>query len=484
MPHLEQRFAAMRPFDEMERKLVRASLGGQRIDARDEAALRYALTLARMWVLPGDDGRDVAVGGYLAEYRASLGALLGPLLHHDGAIEVPKLWTATRRAVELAGAAREVLAERVGHRVGQDAIEREIRERQLVLVCGGGGGTAYGHLGVFALLEAASLRPALIAGSSMGSILGAFRARTVKFEVSMISDIVRELDWRKVFRVFHMESRYGLPGVLRLYLRSGIGRYFVHPDGTPLRLSDLAIPLLVTVTGIRRGGLPHGLEHYEHLAHGVETRGFHPNQVRLAMLRATQAMAEFVRDPTILYRLVLGASDGTRDFDAVDAIGFSSAVPGVIHYDVVRDDARMRALLDGLFARHDLSRLIDGGVSDNVPAASAWRAVQRGALRTRNAFLLALDGFAPRLSSGLWLPLQRYANENVKRNVPYAGLLKRFRHPLSPLDVVPSAQQVERVIERAKLEMLEDLPFVQRMMAPLPPLAHAQERLDLRAHVA
>ncbi len=468
MPLLQRRFELLHPFEEMERRLVRASVSGRhRIHARDENALRYALSLARLWCIPGDDGRDVAVAGLLGEFRAQLSTALSPVLLGAN-IDWMALPGATRRATQLAHTARERLFENVGHRLSMDALEREVRQKKLVLVCGGGGGTAYGHLGAFELLEAAGLRPSLIAGSSMGSILGLFRAKQPRFDVSMVADIVRELSFKKVFRFFHMESRYGLPGPLRLYLRSSIGRYFTHPDGTPLRLSDLEIPMLVTVTGIHKGAVPHGLEHYEHLVNGMASGGpLKPGAIRSGIGKLTQAVAEFLRDPTMLSSLVLGDSDGTRDFDAVDAVGFSGSVPGVIHYDVVRDDARMRALLDGLFARHDLFRLVDGGISDNVPIRAAWRTVQRGLLRTRNAFFFALDGFAPRLSSGLWMPLQSYANQAVLANAPYAGLLKRFRAPLSPLDVVPGAAQVERVIERAKEELLEELPFVQRMMQPI-----------------
>ena len=73
-------------------------------------------------------------------------------------------------------------------------------------------------------------------------------------------------------------------------------------------------------------------------------------------------------------------------------------LPGVIHYDVLRDDPRMRDLLESV-ANHDLLRLFDGGLVDNVPVRTAWQHVQRTGLAggSRNAFIFALDGFAPRL---------------------------------------------------------------------------------------
>jgi len=85
-----------------------------------------------------------------------------------------ELLPAAREAHRLAVAALAEVEHQLGHRLPPDRLDREVRERHLVLVCGGGGGTGYVHLAAFALLEAAGLQPALIAGSSMGAILGLF----------------------------------------------------------------------------------------------------------------------------------------------------------------------------------------------------------------------------------------------------------------------------------------------------------------------
>src|SRR5207237_5895916 len=115
--------------------------------------------------------------------------------------------------------------------------------------------------------------------------------------------------------------------------------------------------------------------------------------------RLTAAISELARIPRITTRLVFGASEETRQADAIDAAGFSASVPGVIHYDVLRDDPRMRELLDGLLERHDLLRLCDGGVVDNVPVRTAWQHVHRAGLppdAPRHAGPLALVGLPPR----------------------------------------------------------------------------------------
>src|SRR2546427_11396157 len=96
----------------------------------------------------------------------------------------------------------------------------------------------------------------------MGAILGLFRARERRFDLARIPEILQDLTYRKIFRITPQPSVYGLPGPLRLHLRAAIGHWFRHPDGSPLRISDLPIPLLVTVTGIRRGNLPRPLEGY------------------------------------------------------------------------------------------------------------------------------------------------------------------------------------------------------------------------------
>ncbi|HEY4769354.1 MAG TPA: patatin-like phospholipase family protein, partial [Myxococcales bacterium] len=364
----------------------------------------------------------------------------------------------------------------LGHRLPQERLDREVRERHLVLVCGGGGGTGYVHLAAFALLEAAGLQPALIAGSSMGAILGLFRARERRFDLARIPEILQDLTYRKIFRLVPQPSIYGLPGPLRLHLRAAIGHWFRHPDGSPLRISDLPIPLLVTVTGIRRGKLPRPLEEYESMV-GVQdpdpsrwgVRALHRSVQRL-----TAAVSELARIPRLTARLVFGASEETRQADAIDAAGFSASVPGVIHYDVLRDDPRMHELLHGLLERHDLLRLCDGGVVDNVPVRTAWQHVQRTGLPgagSRNVVIFALDGFAPRLITPLWLPLQSVAAPAVARNRPYAHVYKAFRKTLSPLALLPSQRALESIVRSAKEELLDELPTLQRLLAPIPALS-------------
>ncbi|HET9753323.1 MAG TPA: patatin-like phospholipase family protein [Myxococcales bacterium] len=478
MTLLQERFAEVGPITAMETQLARAAVAARgRLDERDETALRYALSLSRCWHVRAPDGADVAVAGALRPFRERLVQVLWPLLDPQRPmLAAPhELLPAAREAQRIANAALAAAHDQLGHRLPAARLDDEVRRRHLVLVCGGGGGTGYVHLAAFALLEAAGLQPSLLAGSSMGAILGLFRAREKRFDLARIPEILQDLTYRKIFRVLPQPSIYGLPAPLRLHLRAAIGHWFRQPDGSPARISDLPIPLLVTVTGIRRGRLPRPLEEYEAMLGVTDpdpghwgVRALHRNVQRL-----TAAIAELARIPRLTSRLVFGASEETRHADAIDVAGFSASVPGVIHYDVLREDPRMHTLLRGLMDHHGLLRLCDGGVVDNVPVRTAWQHVQRSGLPvsgSRNVVILALDAFAPRLITPLWLPLQSIAAPAVARNRPYAHLYKAFRRTLSPLALLPSQRALQSIVRSAKEELLADLPALQRLVAPIAPL--------------
>lgn len=440
------------------------------VHPRDEAALRYSLALARLAELRAADGTDIQVLDLVAPLRDRLHTLLTPAFAGER-LDTTELARAVPLVIEAARALRARLVVLLGDRMAPAAFERELTTRALVLSCGGGGGVSYTHLGAFALLESAGLRPQLIAGSSMGAILGLFRARSLRFEVWQAPRIMGELEHRRVFRPFSTENRYTLPSAIRLALRDGIGPYFEY-DGVPLRLRDLPIPLLVTVAGIKRGALPRlGLSSPRGLDASVASGHAPPDALRHVLRSVLATLGELARAPDLLRNVVLGASDETREFDVVDAVGFSSAVPGALHYDLAREAPIEVERVEALFESYGLLRMTDGGVVDNVPARTAWRAVQQGIIGTRNAFILALDAFSPRLSTPLWLPLQRIAYENVKRSLPYADHYIAFRRTLSPVDLLPRPASVMRIVESAKREMLEDLPYIQRMLEPLPGVA-------------
>lgn len=438
----------------------------------EEALIRTALSLARLYKVR-HAGKDLRVGAFLTPYREEIArrlrpSLLGPKPPTRDQL-VPVLHDLKPYVLET----RAKLIARFSNRLPPEAIDREVREKKLVLVSGGGGGTGYVYLGVMSMLEEFGLKPSLLVGTSIGSILSIFRSRMAHFDQTEMVNIVRGLSFKRMFRLISTENRYGLPAALRLFLRAGIGRYFTtDPEGggPGLRLKDLPVPTIVSVGGIRRGMLPHPVEFYEKLLSWSPRSFLDPLGVAKKLQVAMSTLAEFFIRPEIMKQVDLGADPDTAEFDAIDAAGFSSALPGVIHYDVLRDDHRMNGLLDALFEDRKIFRLIDGGLVNNMPAKTAWRAVHKGHIGTRNVFILALNGFAPKLTTPLWLPLQRLAAMNVVPNKPYAHLVKDFKRTLSPLEIVPSVELVNQALTMGRRQMEDDLPFLTRMLTPLPPL--------------
>jgi predicted acylesterase/phospholipase RssA len=470
-PDLDAVRERVRPFEEAEVALVRSVVGHPHwLAETDEHAIRYALNLARVLEVRAPDGRDVDLTDFLAPFRAEVSAVAEPLLLRRGGVDRAAVARLAPHLATHGRAWREKVAHTFGDRLPLGALDREVCEKALVLVCGGGGGVSYVFLGGFALLEQYGLVPRLLAGSSMGSILLLFRARRIHYLPAEIDDVVRGLSFRTLFRFLQTESRYGLPGAMRLYLRHGIGEFLKGPDGHPLTLGQLAIPLVVSVTGVRNGALPHDPSYYEHLLdlHGRVPR---PHVMKRMVSEILSAMVELVSQRDRFARIHLGADAETRAFDAIDAVGFSSALPGVVHYDVLREDDRMHALLGEIFRKHDLFRLMDGGIGDNVPARAAWDVVQRGELGTRNAFVLAFDAFGPKLSQPLWLGLEQLVQQNVARNRPFIHLHKSFQQVLSPLELVPSVSHLRRAVQWGKEELVPDMPLVARLCRPFPALA-------------
>ena len=469
MPQVD-RTAVLVSLEQKEVALVRALLKEPALlDGRAEVALRTALSLARLHKVRVD-GQDVDVEPVIEPLRDEVIKLLEIAgVKPGGQIALEKLRPVATILRDLALRTTEALYRHGAGKLTRERLDREVREKKLVVAAGGGGGVGYIYLGAFKLLEECGIKPALISGTSIGAVLGAMRARSLRYDTGEALHIARGLSWSKLFRLLSMESRYGLPAALRLYLRSSFGKYFEHRDGRAYTLKDLPIPLVVTVSGIRAGVLPRPLEFYEQLLDGVLTVSS-PFKVARKIPRVVAALIEFAQVGERLDAVRLGLEPGTEEFDVLDAIGFSSSIPGVIHYDVVRQDERMHALLEGLFKQRELFRLADGGFVDNVPARAAWRAVQEGRVESRNALIVAFDGFAPKLMTPVWLPIQRIAQVQVQRSCEFAHLYKPFSGTLSPLEVVPGVSSCIKMLERGKAELEPEMPFIERMLQPLPAL--------------
>lgn len=466
----EHRRPHARELADAELKLCRLLAADPHVLARsDEMDLRYALSLARVTAVPLErqpGSESVAVGHATDGFRRKLHQAMLPHMQDTGFSRMG-LGDLAVRARALARQERHTLLRLFGSRLPPEALDRAVATRPLALVLGGGGGTGYVFVGAMALLHEAGLAPDLISGSSMGAILGAFRARQADFPLARVRKIVQELTWRKVLRFFDAQSRFGVPATLKLYLRAAVAEHFME-DGKVLELGQLHIPLRIMVGGLRSLSNP---ERYAHLMDEVTGE----RDTRLKASDVAAALADILREPA--KPLTLGSDPLSAQFDVVDAMGFSAAVPAVIHYDVLRDDPRMQTLLTELLRREGVSRLVDGGVADNLPSRAAWDAVQSGATWGRDPFVLALDSFQPRVtltSNVFFLPLMQIAYENSRAGRSMASHVVSFKSALSPLAVVPTPDQMEWAIEKGQRQFAPHVPLLKKVLEPLEPTAEVR----------
>ena len=474
---LTARHRALQPLEDMEVALVRSCLDCKDwLSEQDEAALRFSLGLAHVSIVRARDGREVDLTELTHPLRELLTETLSPLLlDRRGLVQRQELASLLPTILAVALEHRDRIKHETKDLIAWSDIEDEIRNKRLVIACGGGGGAGFVYLGAFQALEDAGLPIALLSGTSIGAILGAFRARQQSFDVSDSHGVVGKLSFGLLFQPMNIRSRYGLPAPLRLLLRQGIGRHFQKPDGDHMSLEDLKIPLLVAISGLRHGEKDQEPEWYEHrlnlqaaalAAEGARQPG--PGWTRSLLEGLWTALLELGQRKETLRSIIVGSDPVTRSYDLMDALGFSAAVPGVIQYDLAPESTRMARLLDDLFERKQIRRLLDGALVENVPAKAAWRAVHSGALGRRNCLVVALDSFAPKLKQPLWLPIQRLIRQNVLLNLRYAHVVKTFTSTLSPLDLVPSPGQIEKAITWGRKEFEYEMPLLKKLLAPLP----------------
>jgi predicted acylesterase/phospholipase RssA len=460
-----------RPFDALEAQVVRLHLDNPDRDAEHVVgALRYVLSFARLTTIRNRDGVDVDVSGVNHLHAMQIQEALTERLNGAGS-----LWNAARVLPDLVEATRRARASILARLpIDRDALEAEVTTRLLAVVSGGGGGAGYVYPGCFEVLERGGLIPDLMVGTSIGALMSMFRTRRRRYDPAPMVSAARRLSWGTVFRVLEAENRYGLPATLRLYLRAALGRLFLNPDGEPLRLSDMEIPLYVIATGITVDALKHDLDYYEHFFDAELRRRSVRSQVR-GVLKTIAILAEFLSSRDALKEIVLGRAPGTEEFDVLDAAGFSAAIPGVIHYDVVRPDARMHRLLDQLYATYGITRLGEGGMVANVAARVAWETAISGLIGggRRNIFVLALDCFGT--GGGIaWTPLQQIVRtSNVEAHKVFADLYLDFPRTLSPMNLVPSLRDVFTAMRWGRDRLQTQMPFVLEMTKPIPVLSEA-----------
>ena len=454
----------------MEAAVVRLGLG---LKADPEAtrridALRYGISLARVIAVRNPDGSDVDLMGPLDLFAREMVDLLQPRV--IGARDLRQAFSVSDEVTLRATRLRASLLENM--RLDRDALEREVTTRQLAIASGGGGGAGYVYPGAYDQIDRLGLAPSLMVGTSIGALMSMFRARRFRFDFAALVAAMRELTWTNIFEVFQSANQYGLPATLRLHLRRALGGLF-DMGGRSMRLSETEIKLYVVTTGITVDALKHDLDYYEHFMDDI-VRGPAAGVMRArGAIKVMSIAKEFLSRRDALREVVLGRVEGTEGFDVLDAAGFSASIPGVIHYDVLRDDTRMRGVLDALYADYGITRLGEGGMVSNVPARIAWESAVGGRVGPlRNVFVLALDCFAPNaLTRPVWYPFQDLVRRaNVDKDLKFADLYVPFNRTPSPLNLVPALPDAMDAIRAGREGIEPELPFLREMMRNIPVL--------------
>ena len=435
---------------------------------QDESTLRWALSLARVSsvvIAKNGKSQEVDIGHATDAYRQDLADRLLPLFKDPQKIN----WAGVEEAIpfifSLIKQERRELQELYRNKMPIEALDEAVRTRPLALALGGGGGTSYIFLGALAELEEAGIRPDVLTGTSMGAILGAYRARDKELNLANLRQIMSALTLGRLVQPLQQGSRFGVPSTFRLLLREAFSSEFQR-EGCFLRLSDLAIPFRVAVAGIPHveGEPEKNMDEYSHLLENDVVKAV---QIKKQEKSITRALLNLATQP--LVGIYLGSDELTKEFDVLDAMGFSSAIPGIFHYDIFREDERMIELISKMMHKYQVSRLVDGGFVDNLPAAEAKRAVQSGAVSKRDPFVLALDGFAPNLQRHwMFLPVMQMASERSKEGREVAQLTITYKKVLSPINIVPSLDELDRVIAHGREETKPHMPFIKKMLEPIP----------------
>ncbi|MDR0965190.1 MAG: patatin-like phospholipase family protein [Myxococcales bacterium] len=452
--------------------LVRARLTAPaHLDELTVRALREVACLAKLHVISAPKGEEIDVQELTAPLREEtlkLFSVVGLTRRDFLDVAFDKLRTITAILRPIARLAWNRLKAALGARLPLQALQREVHQKSFVLTLGGGGGSGHIYLGALDLLARRGLTPALLSGTSVGALYGLFRARQTVWSTEESLAILRAFSFQQLFGVPAIDPTFGLPAAVRLCLRESVAPFFsADPDAPSIPLSAFAVPIVFAASGIRAGALPRPLRDYARMVRGIDPTN--PASVARAIPGVIGAFIELFQISERIDPIYFGLDRGTEHMDAIDAAGFSAALPGALQYDVPSQSRGRHAAMVDLVKARELLRLCDGALVDNVPARGAFLAVQSGKIRTRNACILALDCFAPRLTSP-FLAMQSLVLQQVNRSVGFAHCTHAFRRPPNPLDMFPNERALQNALRRGAHELESKLPLVLALMAPLDPV--------------
>ena len=438
------------------------------LDPPEFDVLRYALRLAQL-SSTGRSPDDLV--GRIGYFRLRLLQLLAPALPTESAqLDTALLHQTLPRVIRFVDEARARIAE--SQTASEQEIDREVSSKRLALVLGGSAGSGYVYLGALKRLAQLGIEPAYMVGCSIGALLAVIRARHRSFELAELRQQIGRLRATAIFRPPKMTSRFGLPAALRLDLRPALSEAFALSDGTQRRLCDLEIPVDTLATGVGAGALGRPREEFAELVSGdlrgvTSVSGLGPS----ALGRVVTALVSLAMSRRVVAPVFFGADSETQELTALDAAGFSAAIPALLHYDVSPEDAASELILNGLFQRRDLIALVDGALVSMLPARYAWDSIEAGRIGTRHCTIVALDATIPRLtgSNALLAPVQRVIAATAHRDRPFWDLRVPFPDAPGMLELFPASGLLDRAIRDGERAFEETAQLLRLLMAPLAP---------------
>ena len=132
------------------------------------------------------------------------------------------------------------------------------KAHKIALVLGGGGLKGFAHIGVFKALKELGIEPTVVAGTSIGALIGAAHARGM--DTTEMTDRARALKRRDLFRLNRMGMLLERQHSPAIYLEEPL-RNIVKSIAGEKRFDQLKRTLLVNTVDISRGsqvvwGLP------------------------------------------------------------------------------------------------------------------------------------------------------------------------------------------------------------------------------------
>lgn len=436
--------------------------------------LRHALRLAQLSAV-GEPAGDLV--DRIASFRLRLLQLLAPALPTGpAALSAPDLHALVPRVARLVAQARGRVLE--AGLCAEAALDEDLATKRLVLIMGGAAGAGWVFLGALQRLEELGLEPAYLVGCSIGAVLSVVRARHRRFDLQELRLELQDLRARAVFRSPTVQARFGLPAALRLDLWRALGGAFSWPDGSPRRLSELPIPVDTLATGLGAAALGRPREEYANLVDApVDGPDALAGLSGGALTRALAALISLAMSRRVLVPFLFGADAETAALPALDAAGFSAAIPGLLQYDVPADGP-VAEVLEAEFKRLGIVALVDGALVSMLPARYAWQAVERGRLGTRHCAIVALDPMVPSLGSNAWLaPLQRVIASTAQRDKPFYDLRVEFRRPTSMLELFPADVTLDRAQRSGEREFEETAQLLRVLLAPVRPWSELAPRV-------